>query len=160
MQLNLKAEHEAIRAYLKQVENSMSGVDDLIAITSEEKLEPLRQKLFSLYHALLYLEYGGQEHLQKERDLLFPQLAPDESAALEKQHEEIIRELDRSVVVIRDSLQEKPSRAQLREASVVVQKAYRGVIDMALKHMAAEDTFIDKVGDSNCDSTACAPGRA
>ena len=144
---NLKQEHEAIRAYLRQVESSISGVDVLIGSEPEEKLEPLRKRLFGLYHALLYLEYGAQEHEQKEKDLLLSRLADDVVEEIEKQHRHIIREIDRSVQVIRDSLQENSSREQLRGASVVVQKAFRGAIAMVLEHMDAEDALIDQLGD-------------
>ncbi|MBI4187448.1 MAG: hemerythrin domain-containing protein [Chloroflexi bacterium] len=144
---NFKQEHEAIRVYMRQVEKSIAGVDALLASAPEEQLKPFREKLFGLYYALLHLEDGAQGHMEREKKTLFPRLDSDSARMLQGKHEGLVREVNRTVVIIREALPEKTSRNQLKESSVLVQKAYNRAIGMILKHMATEDALIDTLED-------------
>ena len=141
--LTLKSEHEELRVQLRQVEDSLSGVDEMLATAPEEQLPGLRERLLTLYNILLRLKDETVGHDRREDRLLLSRQGKKTARELQNQHSEIMQALERSIAAMGEALPENAPREQLREASLIVQNIYYGTVGMIMKHMENEDTLID-----------------
>jgi hypothetical protein len=140
--LSLKQEHEELRSQIRQVEDSLAGVDDLLVTAPEETLRELRDQLFRLYGLLLRLKEEDNRHNLNENQLLLPLQSKKIARELDNQHAEITQALERSIDTVNDALPEDAPRERLREASLIVQRIYHDVVGMIVKHMDNEDALI------------------
>ncbi|MBI2849980.1 MAG: hemerythrin domain-containing protein [Chloroflexi bacterium] len=140
---NLKMEHENFRRKVGQVYSAIGGIDEMLTMAPEEKLGELRDRLFTIHDALVYLGESAASHIRKETKLLLERQTGKIARALKSQHDEIVQALEQSIKAIGEALPENASREQLREASVIIQNIFYGIIGMVMKHMASEDALID-----------------
>jgi hypothetical protein len=146
---NLKTEHEGFRRKVAQVDSALGGIDELLAVAPEERLGELRDRLFTIHNALVFLGRSAAAHTERETRLLLARQTERISRALKSQHEEIQQAIEQSVRAIGEALPENASREQLREASVIVQNIFYGTIGMVMKHMSGEDALIDMMADND-----------
>ncbi|MBI2832419.1 MAG: hypothetical protein HYX79_09200 [Chloroflexi bacterium] len=141
--LNLKGEHEALRAYLRQMEGWHDGIDGALESSPEERLVLVREKISNLYYGLVHLKDGSDEHIRKDRNLLYTHLDKSVVEALEQQHRDIHRALELSIRTIEEAIPQKADIDHLRACATIVKESFFSVLKPALEHMAAEDKWID-----------------
>lgn len=143
--MNLKGEHEALRAYLRELEGWMGGIDAALGSPPEERLRLVREKISNLHYGLQHLRDAVGTHIEKDRTLLYSRLESSVVQELEKQHGHIHKELERVINVIAAAIPKTSDIDHLRESARTVREAFNQVARLGAEHMAEEDRWIDKL---------------
>lgn len=155
--MDLKGEHEALRAYLRELDGWLSGLDAALESPPEERLGLLRERMSNLYYGLLHIRDAVGAHTEKDRAILFTRLESGVVQALEKQHEHNRSELNRVITVIAEATPKRADIDHLKECVQTAKEAFGQVVPPALEHMAAEDRWLDAVSK---DTTGPASPRS
>lgn len=151
--ISLKGEHEALRAYLRELKGWLDGLDAALDSPPEERLRLVRERISNLYYGLLHLRDAVGPHTEKDKATLFPRLEAGVAQELEKQHEHIHNELNRVIGVIAAATPKTADIDHLRDSVRIVKEAFNQVAREGTEHMAEEDRWIDTLSQN-------APGPA
>ena len=136
-------EHEAIRAQVRLFTNSLSRLSIKLASTSNQS--DLKECLLGYRYALHDLRDGIRQHIDFD-ERIFRMLSIGTLVdSLEKEHEEIKRQIDRAVQIVSNALENETNQEKLKQGCSDINEVASTIKALVEAHTAKEDTLLTSV---------------